>query len=506
MMITMTFLLLLIFIACGFVLFLIYWKDMQYWMIGYIKWLFVSKSRKIEEGKLIHIMLMFVDHFEPGTQGVDKNKSDYRFNEWYTRYPLLAKKHKDSSGRHPQHTFFFPPHYHSLEYMTKLSEICFDGYGEIEFHLHHQDDNSDSLRAKINDTIDLYAKSGALITAESNPKKTYGFIHGNWALDNSRKDGKFCGVNNELQILEETGCYADFTMPSPDETQTNHINSIFYAKDNPKKPKSYSTGIDVAVGIEPSGDLMLVQGPLFINWKSFPKKIFPSIEASEVAKECPPTKERIDSWIKCGIHVKGRTEWIFIKLHTHGAIDRHHDTLLGKPRDDMYSYLETKYNDGKKYKLHYTSAREAYNIIKAAEKGMTGDPDEYRDLIIPKYANQVIKTNSYYNLVFWTDDSFQIRVERTDSLNYFEFKDKTIKRIDADLFKIDFKQDLNECYSILKLEGKGKGEAQLVTSNKINSIKNALIVENSKVDDRHLTKLKFEFIDKELDIEIMWGI
>ena len=41
--------------------------------------------------------------------------------------------------------------------------------------------------------------------------------------------------------------------------------------------------------------------------------------------------------------------------------------------------LERNYNDGVRYKLHYVTAREAYNIVRAAEDGKTGDPDAYRD-------------------------------------------------------------------------------------------------------------------------------
>ena len=41
-------------------------------------------------------------------------------------------------------------------------------------------------------------------------------------------------VNNELEILRDTGCYADFTMPSaPHPTQTWKINSIYSASDRP---------------------------------------------------------------------------------------------------------------------------------------------------------------------------------------------------------------------------------------------------------------------------------
>ena len=50
--------------------------------------------------------------------------------------------------------------------------------------------------------------------------------------------------------------------------------------------------------------------------------------------------------------------------------------------DKMFSYLENKYNNSIKYKLHYVTAREMYNLIKAAEAGDAGDPSLYRDFLI----------------------------------------------------------------------------------------------------------------------------
>ena len=54
----------------------------------------------------------------------------------------------------------------------------------------------------------------------------------------------------------------------------------------------------------------------------------------------------------------------------------------------MFNYLESKYNDGKKYVLHYVTAREMYNIIKALEEGEADDnPEYYRNhkVLAPKY-------------------------------------------------------------------------------------------------------------------------
>ena len=59
------------------------------------------------------------------------------------------------------------------------------------------------------------------------------------------------------------------------------------------------------------------------------------------------------------------------------------DTLLGDAADAMHSHLEKAYNDGTNYVLHYVSAREVYNIVKAAESGRTGNPADYRDFVLP---------------------------------------------------------------------------------------------------------------------------
>jgi len=210
----------------------------------------------------------------------------------------------------------------------------------------------------------------------------YAFIHGNWALDNSRKDTNWCGVNNELQVLKQTGCYADFTFPSGlSETQPEKVNKIYYATDSPEKSKSYNNGVDVEVGKASSGDLMLITGPIGLNWRRRKWGILPTLENSDVSWHHLPSKERVDLWLKTHIHVKGCPNWIFIKLHTHGAVDKSLEMLLDT-KGAMHRtlrYLEKRYNDGENYRLHYVTAREMYNIIKAAESGMQGNPNSYRN-------------------------------------------------------------------------------------------------------------------------------
>lgn len=139
---------------------------------------------------------------------------------------------------------------------------------------------------------------------------------------------------------------------------------------------------------------MIIQGPLGFRWKSRKFGVIPRIENSDIRKVAPPSRDRIDAWVKTGIHVEGRPEWTFVKIHTHGAEDCDMDTLLGPKMDEAHRYLESRYNDGKEWKLHYVSAREMYNLAKAAEAGETGEPGEYRDYVIPRPAYRIAETAS----------------------------------------------------------------------------------------------------------------
>jgi len=323
-----------------------------------------------------------VDHYEPGTQNASLELEKERMDDCIQKYPKLADRHVDANGNPPTRTWFFPPHYHRRGNLKQLVELCQRGYGEIELHLHHgkiKPDDSKNLEKTIKQCIKEYKQFG--IFGSKGGKTKYGFIHGDWALDNSRH-GKFCGVNNEISILKKTGCYADFTFPCSNSSTPIQINSIFYATDDPDQPKSHNKGVRVKKNGQVDGDLMIIQGPIH---PFFFSKNITSLRAptDEICGTPPVTAKRIDCWIKTAIHIKGKSNWIIVKTHTHGATSG--DAVYGSEMDKIFSHLESKYNDGEKYILHYVTARELYNIIKAVENGEDGaDPHQYRDYLIEK--------------------------------------------------------------------------------------------------------------------------
>jgi hypothetical protein len=331
-------------------------------------------------------MFCFTDHYEPmwaNPGSIDVERS--RVDRWLNDYPRLFGHIRDADGCLPKHSYFYPEEEYRKEHLDKIQQLCTMGYGEIEIHLHHDNDTSDNLRATLERFAGtLHNEHGSLPLDPVSGKPAYGFIHGNWTLDNSHPDGCYCGVNDELIVLRETGCYADFTLPSaPNSAQTTTVNTIYYATDDPVRPKSHDKGVEVEVGRQPSGDLMIIQGPLALNWGSRKFGFMPGIENGDVRASIPPSPARVDLWVDQHIHVKGKPEWVFVKIYTHGTQERDMDVLLGPPTVQMYEYLASKYNDGIQYVMHFVSAREMYNIIKAAEAGETGNPNDYRDYVLP---------------------------------------------------------------------------------------------------------------------------
>jgi hypothetical protein len=329
----------------------------------------------------IHALICLADHFEPGFGKVPAELARGRIEKWVREYPRRFAAFRDSDGRAPRHTFFYPIEEYDPGLLDALAGLCRAGYGEVELQLHHDDDTAEDLRRRLLEARDCFRTRHGLLARDGRTgQAAFGFVHGNWALDNSRPDGRWCGVNNELGILREVGCYADFTFPSaPDPTQPRKVNSLYYAVDDPERPRSHDWGIDVGRGAVPGAGLMLVQGPLVLDWGRRHGGLFPRMENGHIQGSQPPEIRRLDLWLKARIQVPGRPDWFFVKLHTHGAHDYNHEVLLGEPMVRFHQDLADRARSDPEFHYHYVTAREMYNLAKAAEEGWSGPVAEARD-------------------------------------------------------------------------------------------------------------------------------
>jgi hypothetical protein len=347
-------------------------RGLDRWLIPYLA--SAAKRRHPDPGQSVHLLLCIGDHYEPGNGHVAPAVARSRVEKWVSTYSKTLGGFHDSDGRPPRHSFFYPMEQYVEADLTALAGLCRDGFGEVEIHLHHENDNSADLRKKFLDYKAILAEKHQLLARDRRTGEiAYGFIHGNWALDNSLPDGSHCGVNDELDVLRQTGCYADFTLPSmPSPAQTRKINSIYYAKDDPQRPISHDDGIDVGSGPAPADSLMLIQGPLLLNWGNRKWGLMPRIENGCVQGNQPMTMERVDLWLRARIQIPSRPDWFFVKLHTHGAPEANSPALIGPPAVAFHDGLAARAAGDRNFHYHYVTAREIYNLVVAAEAGWTG--------------------------------------------------------------------------------------------------------------------------------------
>ena len=344
-------------------------KGLHRWLLPYLAT--PGRRRGPRPGQPIDVFLAVCDHYEPKKGNPPAAKAKARVRQWVDEYPRLFGEFRDSDGRPPRHSFFYPAEEYEPEYLDMLAGLCRAGYGEVEVHLHHDADTAENLRRTLLEFKRTLAERHGLLSRDKlTGEVVYGFIHGNWALDNARCDGRWCGVNNELDVLRETGCYADFTLPSaPSETQTRKVNSIYWAVDDASRPKSHNTGIDVGTGPAPANGLLMIQGPLMLNWASRKRGFLPAIENADLRKNQPPSDERLALWLKAGVRVKTRPEWYFVKLHTHGVDEPNQDVLLGEPMVRFHRALRARADRDSAFRFHYVTAREMANLALAAADG-----------------------------------------------------------------------------------------------------------------------------------------
>jgi len=336
----------------------------------------LTRRREPRADSVRHLFFFIVDHFEPFWHNRDRELALERARRWRERYPEIAARFRDRGGRPPRHAFFYPQEEYALEprCVDALAEIQRAGVGEVEIHLHHDHDTADALRGKLlafKGT--LRDRHGLLHDDPLTREPAYAFIHGNWVLGNSGRRGRDCGVDDELVVLRETGCYGDFTLPSaPHPSQSPVINRIYYAAGDPRAPRAHFRGVDAELGVPGRGGPLIVTGPLGVNWKQRRRGVFPAIENGDLTGSNPPTPDRLDAWVRTGITVARFPRWVFIKAYTHGAQEQNATRLLGDGPGSLaalFADLLERYDDGERHVVHFSTPWEVVGAVRALEAG-----------------------------------------------------------------------------------------------------------------------------------------
>lgn len=334
----------------------------QIWGPSYIR----QRLRRIAQRSvppLQRIWVTIADHYEPKWRRADLSTAQSRVVLWRAGWPAIARRCKqDSVGNTPRYTFFFPQEEYHPTLMEPLAEMVRDGIADVEVHLHHDGEGRQNFIDRISSFCSVLDSEHGLLR-KSNGKLTFGFIHGNWALDNSRPDGRCCGLNDEIRVLRDLGCYADFTMPSGDSpTQARLVNTIYYCNGDPNRPKSYDDGVPLTPGGGVEGDLLMISGPIGMRWRD---RWLPRLETGELRYGNIATPYRVRRWVELAPRIGNDS---FIKLFTHGAQERNSSALLHGVLESAFNMLVEE-SARRGCAVHFVSAWQMYLAIEAIGQG-----------------------------------------------------------------------------------------------------------------------------------------
>ena len=357
------------------------------WLIRY-PWVRAGAmlERNMFENK--HVIITVANHFEPGwtEKGgfLDRVTQVKRLKEYRKRFKEEAGTVVDSDGTPFRHTNFYPAEQYDRELLEIMADMEAEGLGEVEVHMHHEGDEPDTaenVRSTLLKFRDILAeRHNCLSQMDGEGDPMYAFVHGNLALANSC-GGRYCGVDNEMEILQETGCYADMTLPSaPDQSQVPVFNQIYECGNPMNEAIPHRSGTRVETNGKQPALPLIFTGPLVLNWtRRIAGLPFPRIDDGALAANQPLDHNRFRRWRSANISVAGRTDWIFIKLYCHGFFDYDQDATIGGNAKRFFSEIVERSEKSGSSKIHFASAREAFNMVLAAIDGKTGDPHKFRD-------------------------------------------------------------------------------------------------------------------------------
>ena len=357
------------------------------WLSRYPCWRLNELVRRARINGPQHLILIVANHYEP-SWNVQNTPMDWdtqlvRVDKWARLAARIGNRVRDHDGSGFRHTYFYPAEQYNARLLDRIAELQAQDLGEVEIHLHHgvqEPDTAANTRRVLEEFRDLLAYEHKCLSREDrNRAPMYAFVHGNWALANSSR-GKYCGVDSEMQILADTGCYADFTLPSaPDVSQVPRINALFQCGHPMSESRPHRSGPNVKVGPPPKLPLIFT-GPLVFDWTRRNGGLpMPRLDNGALTANYSLNMGRLARWEGAHIGVLGRPEWIFIKLYCHGFFESDQPAMIGS---DMTRFLEEALENSERtrqFRLHFATAREAFNIAMAAIDGKTGHPGQYRD-------------------------------------------------------------------------------------------------------------------------------
>jgi hypothetical protein len=372
----------------------VYQRNAQGWVPHYLHDIVAGRHVSDSIGEATDLVFVFVDHHEHPFPEAEARASA---QSWMRDYRKTVGGITDDYGRPFQYTWFYPfDGGRTPVALLDVNDLVYDGLGEIEFHWHNNEVSNEQFNPNLKRGIAFFQGIGAMRGYGPEGRTAFGYIAGNWALDNGLK--RKPGASRELDHLKAAGCYADFTFSNTSISQPPIYSSIYYAQDD-DRAQSYDHGTPARVGARGQG-FMIFEGPSSIDLKR--RTIELGIAEAWYGSDWD---HRVSEWFENAPIVQGRPQWRFVKVYTHGVQSR--EMILSEKFRRLPLALKA-FAKQRGVRLHFATAREAYNMVRAAEDGKQGDPQQFLDYEIPPPVNRFVHLDSMARTVTASDESLAI--------------------------------------------------------------------------------------------------
>src|SRR5690349_20784520 len=108
-------------------------RHAEIWLPEYLK----GRLRSIAQSRPKKIWLAVCDHWEPLGEHASEQTAAERVALWMAKWPRVAERFRDSAGRTPKYTFFYPQEEYRAQFLDSLASLTERGLGDVEVHIHH---------------------------------------------------------------------------------------------------------------------------------------------------------------------------------------------------------------------------------------------------------------------------------------------------------------------------------------------------------------------------------
>src|SRR5271169_4523754 len=95
-------------------------RGLDRWLVPYL--LQTPKRQRPRKEEDIHLILCVADHHEPKSDRATPERAWARIERWTREYPRQLGRFRDSDGRPPRHTFFYPMEEYEAAHVDALNQ------------------------------------------------------------------------------------------------------------------------------------------------------------------------------------------------------------------------------------------------------------------------------------------------------------------------------------------------------------------------------------------------